>query len=107
MQISLILSNLVFYWFFPIQVIQLYTRGWDELAETKLNSLAQPSSMGKTLLLITGTRLNEYIKDKPDVYSRVVSIGTLISSYLETLVSLCNHRKKIYFNKFYILVVTG
>lgn len=62
-------------------------RGWDDFAETKLDQLAQPSSMGKKMLRITGTRLNQYIKDKPEIYSRVVSIGSLISLYLETLVS--------------------
>lgn len=36
---------------------------------------------------ITGARLNDYIKDKPEIYSRVVSIGSLVSSYLESLVS--------------------
>lgn len=62
-------------------------RGWDDYAETKLEQLAQPSSMGKKMLRITGARLNQYIKDKPEIYSRVVSIGSLISLYLETLVS--------------------
>lgn len=43
--------------------------------------------MGKKLMRITGARLNDYIKDKPEIYSRVVSIGSLVSSYLESLVS--------------------
>lgn len=61
-------------------------RGWDDFAESKLDQLAQPSSMGKKMLRITASRLNQYIKDKPEIYSRVVSIGSLISLYLETLV---------------------
>lgn len=69
------------------KVTELYIRGWDDFAETKLEQLAQPSSMGKKLLRITGARLNQYIKDKPEIYTRVVSIGSLISLYLETLVS--------------------
>lgn len=69
------------------KVTELYIRDWDDFAETKLEQLAQPSSMGKKLQRIAGIRLNQYIKDKPEIYSRVVSIGSLISSYLETLVS--------------------
>lgn len=68
------------------QIIQLYTRGWDEFAETKLDSLEQPSTMGKTLLSIAGTRLNQYVKDKPDLYSRVLATGSRVSAYLEKLV---------------------
>lgn len=72
------------------QVIQLFTRGWDECAEEKLKKVAQPATMGKMFLSITATRLNEFIKDNPDLYSRVVAIGTRISGFLETLVSNCN-----------------
>lgn len=68
------------------QVVQLYTRGWDECAEVKLNQIEQPSTMGKTLISITGTRLNNFVKDRPELYSRVLAIGTRVSSYLETLV---------------------
>lgn len=70
------------------QVIQLYSRGWDECAATKLNQIEQPSSMGKTLISITGIRLNNFVKDKPELYSRVLAIGSRISSYLETLVNI-------------------
>lgn len=69
------------------QVVQLYTRGWDECAEEKLTEVSQPASMGKMLLSITGTRLNNFVKDKPELYSRVLAIGTRVSSYLEKLVS--------------------
>lgn len=69
------------------QIIQLYTRGWDECAESKLNQIEQSSSMGKTLISIAGIRLNNFVKDKPELYSRVLAIGTRLSSYLETLVS--------------------
>lgn len=68
------------------QVIQLYTRGWDECAESKLNQVSQPSSMGKMLISITGTRLNNFVKNNPELYSRVLAIGSRISSYLEELV---------------------
>lgn len=68
------------------QVVHLYTRGWDECAETKLNQVAQPSSMGKMLISITATRLNHFVKDNPDLYSRVLAVGSRISSYLEALV---------------------
>lgn len=71
------------------QIIQLYTRGWDEFAEKKLSSLEQPSTMGKTLLSIAGTRLNHYVKDKPDLYSRVLATGSRMSAYLEKLVRFC------------------
>lgn len=69
------------------QVIQLYTRGWDEGAELKLSQVSQPSSMGKMLISITGTRLNNLVKNKPELYSRVLAIGSRISSYLEELVN--------------------
>lgn len=68
------------------QIVQLYTRGWDECAETKLSQVEQPSTMGKTLISITGIRLNNFVKDKPELYSRVLAIGSRISSYLEQLV---------------------
>lgn len=69
------------------QVVQLYTRGWDKCAEEKLSEVSQPASMGKMLISITGTRLNNFVKDKPELYSRVLAIGTRVSSYLEKLVS--------------------
>lgn len=69
------------------QVIQLYTRGWDAVAELKLMEVSQPSSMGKMLISITGTRLNNFVKDKPELYSRVLAIGSRVSAYLEKLVS--------------------
>lgn len=68
------------------QVVQLYTRGWDECAEIKLKDVSQPSSMGKMLISITGTRLNNFVKDNPELYSRVLAIGSRVSSYLERLV---------------------
>lgn len=68
------------------QVIQLYTRGWDECAEKKLNEIEQPMSMSKTLLSITGSRMNNFVKDKPELYSQVLAIGSRISSHLEALV---------------------
>lgn len=68
------------------QVVQLYTRGWDECAEEKLTEVSQPASMGKMLISITGTRLNNFVKDKPDLYSRVLAIGSRLSTYLEQLV---------------------
>lgn len=68
------------------QVVQLYTRGWDECAELKLKTVTEPSSMGKMLISITGSRLNNFVKDKPELYSRVLAIGTRLSSYLEKLV---------------------
>lgn len=68
------------------QVIQLYTRGWDECAESKLSEIEEPMSMSKTLLSITGTRLNNFVKNNPDLYSRVLAIGSRISSHLEALV---------------------
>lgn len=74
------------------QVIQLYTRGWDECAEIKLSQVAQPSSMGKMLISITGTRLNNFVKEKPELYSRVLAIGSRISSYLEELVRACGDK---------------
>ncbi|XP_031628669.1 rab3 GTPase-activating protein regulatory subunit [Contarinia nasturtii] len=67
------------------QVVQLYTRGWDECAESKIKEVSQLSSIGKILLSITGTRLNNFVKDKPDLYSRVLTSGTRVSSYLEQL----------------------
>lgn len=70
------------------QIVQLYTRGWDECAETKLSQVEQPASMGKTLISITGTRLNNFVKNKPELYSRVLGIGSRLSSYLEKLVRL-------------------
>lgn len=72
------------------QIVQLYTRGWDECAELKLRDISQPSSMGKMLISITGTRLNNFVKNKPDYYSRVLAIGTRLSSYLEQLVKKKN-----------------
>lgn len=68
------------------QVIQLYTRGWDECAEEKLSEIEEPLSMSKTLLSITGTRLNNFVKDKPHLYSQVLAIGSRISAHLERLV---------------------
>lgn len=68
------------------QIVQLYTRGWDACAETKLSQIEQPHTMGKTLISITGTRLNNFVKDNPELYSRVLAIGSRISSYLEALV---------------------
>lgn len=68
------------------QVIQLYTRGWDECAETKLSEIDEPVSMAKTLLSITGSRLNNFVKDKPELYSQVLAIGSRIISHLEALV---------------------
>lgn len=68
------------------QIVQLYTRGWDEAAEVKLKEVEQPSSMGKMLISITGTRLNNFVKDKPELYSRVLAIGSRMSAYLEQLV---------------------
>lgn len=68
------------------QVIQLYTRGWDECAESKLSEIEEPMSMSKTLLSITGIRLNNFVKDKPELYSQVLAIGSRISSHLEALV---------------------
>lgn len=68
------------------QVIQLYTRGWDECAEVKLNEVDDPSTMSKVLISITATRLNNFVKDKPDLYSRVLAIGSRVSSYFEHLV---------------------
>lgn len=68
------------------QIIQLYTRGWDEFAEAKMDQVSQPSTMGKTLISITATRLNQYVRDKPELYSRVLGIGARISAFLETMV---------------------
>lgn len=68
------------------QIIQLYTREWDEYAETKIDQVLQPSSMGKTLISITATRLNQFVRNKPELYSRVLAIGARISAYLETVV---------------------
>lgn len=70
------------------QVIQLFTCGWDECAEVKLKKVNQPSTMGRMFLSITATRLNEFIKHNPDLYSRVVAVGTRISGFLDTLVSI-------------------
>lgn len=71
------------------QVIQLFTCGWDECAEAKLKQVVQPSTMGRMFLSITATRLNEYTKNDPELYSRVLAIGTRISGFLETLVIFC------------------
>lgn len=70
------------------QVIQLFTLGWDECAESKLKEVKQPATMGKMFLSITATRLSDYIKDNPELYSRVLAIGTRITAYLESLVSI-------------------
>lgn len=68
------------------QIVQLYTRGWDEAAELKLKEVSQPSTMGKMLISITGTRLNNFVKDKPELYSRVLGIGSRVNAYFEQLV---------------------
>lgn len=69
------------------QIIQLYTRGWDDCAEKKLTKTIQTAAMGKTLTSITATRLNMYVMEKPELYSRVLSIGSRLNAFLETLVS--------------------
>lgn len=70
------------------QIVQLYTRGWDDCAEPKLKQIVQTPAMGKTLMSITGTRLNMYVKEKPELYSRVLAVGSRLNAFLETLVSL-------------------
>lgn len=69
------------------QVVQLYTKGWDKCAESKLSQVPPSSSLGKMLLSITGARLNNFVKNNPELYSRVLAIGSRVSAYLETLVS--------------------
>lgn len=69
------------------QIIQLYTRGWDDCAEKKLTKTFQTAAMGKTLTSIAATRLNMYVREKPELYSRVLSIGSRLNAFLETLVS--------------------
>lgn len=69
------------------QVTQLYTRGWDDCAEPKLTQIPKSTAMGKTLMSITGTRLNLYVKEKPELYSRVLAVGSRLNAFLETMVS--------------------
>lgn len=69
------------------QIIQLYTKGWDDCAEAKLTKTFQTEAMGKMLTSITATRLNMYVREKPELYSRVLSIGSRLNAFLETLVS--------------------
>lgn len=68
-------------------IVQLYTRGWDDCAESKLNRSLRTPAMGKTLMSIAGTRMNLYVKDNPDLYSRVLAVGSRLNAFLETLVS--------------------
>lgn len=69
-------------------VIQLYSRGWDDVAEVSMKTLSHPSALTKTLLLIVGNRMNEFVKDRPEIYSNIVTVGSLVSPYLESLVRI-------------------
>lgn len=69
------------------QVVQLFTSGFDSLAEELLPSVVEKKELGPALLAIAGKRLAQFLAAATGLAEKIGALSPTLTNYLETLVS--------------------
>lgn len=69
------------------QIIQLFTSGFDSLAEELLPSVTEKKELGPALLAIAGKRLAQFLASSTGLAEMIGALSPTLTSYLEVLVS--------------------
>lgn len=67
------------------QVLELFRRGFDGLAEDMLGTLANIDNLGPELLDVAGKQLRLWLEKIPEKRIEVAALGPILTSYLDTL----------------------
>ena len=84
-QVSMLLITENFNLFFFLKIIELYIYGYDDLADELLEKVSSREQIVKQLLDIAAKRLNLHLEANKSSWKHVVSGGSLLTNYLETV----------------------
>lgn len=69
------------------QVLQLFSNGFDSIAEELLPSITELNKLGPDLLVIAGKRLHQYVSSSSDLGEKIAALTPSLTKYLDLLVS--------------------
>lgn len=69
-------------------MITLYVNGYDSYAEELLEKIRDREKISSILLDIAGQRLNLHLRENKGFWAQVSASGTLVTNYLDSLVSV-------------------
>lgn len=69
------------------QIVQLFTSGFDSLAEELLPAVVDRGELGPTLLAIAGKRLAQFLASSAGLAEKMGALSPALTNYLDTLVS--------------------
>lgn len=69
------------------QIVQLFTSGFDSLAEELLPSVTEKKELGAALLAIAGKRLAQFLASSTGLAEKIGALSPALTNYLEVLVS--------------------
>lgn len=67
------------------QVLELFRRGFDGLAEDMMSTLSEVNCLGTDLLDIAGKQLRQWIEKVPEKRIEIAALGPILTTYLENL----------------------
>lgn len=70
------------------EVVKAYTHGFDTYGDSLFNGVEHNNQFGVDLLAIAGKRLKLFLATSPHLCQNMGALGTIVSRYLEQLVSL-------------------
>lgn len=68
------------------QVVQLYTSGYDLLAEELLPAINDRRALGSELLAVAAKRTSQYLASAPNLSENISAFSPVLTRYLDTLV---------------------
>ncbi|XP_028137857.2 rab3 GTPase-activating protein non-catalytic subunit [Diabrotica virgifera virgifera] len=67
------------------QIVQLYSNGYDSIAQELVPAVNEAKELGKCLLNVAAKRLSQFLVSSPQLSENIGALSTVLTNYMETL----------------------